>query len=240
MMTSSNGNMFRFTGFCAGNSTVAAGNSTVTGEFPSHRPVTRSFDVFLDLRPNKRLSKQPRRRWCETPSRSLWRHCKVVSNSDPVIRTAVGSFGVQRVTLVQFWIGETGQIGGLTLITTVMVHVWCNYEFRITNMKFASVIRGLTHFQGDFEWDLRQAIFKLILVINGWNCAQTNVMGAYWSVYIGSDNYLNQCSQRIMSPYDVTWSQRLEIGRPYHSWTSFREKAWAIQVSWSIHITITS
>ena len=27
-----------------------AGNSPVTGEFPSQRPVTRSFDVFFDLR----------------------------------------------------------------------------------------------------------------------------------------------------------------------------------------------
>ena len=30
-----------------------------SGEFPAQRPVTRSFDVFFDLRPNKRLSKQP-------------------------------------------------------------------------------------------------------------------------------------------------------------------------------------
>ena len=30
----------------------------VTGEFPSQKPVTRSFDVFFDLRLNKRLSKQ--------------------------------------------------------------------------------------------------------------------------------------------------------------------------------------
>ena len=30
---------------------------------------------FFDLRRNKRLSKQSRRRWFETPSRSLWRHC---------------------------------------------------------------------------------------------------------------------------------------------------------------------
>ena len=44
-------------------------------EFPSQRPVTRSFDVFFDLRPNKRLSKLSRRRWFETPSRSLWRYC---------------------------------------------------------------------------------------------------------------------------------------------------------------------
>ena len=28
-----------------------------TGEFPTQRPVTRSFDVFFDLRLNKRLSK---------------------------------------------------------------------------------------------------------------------------------------------------------------------------------------
>ena len=54
---------------------LCAGNSPVTGEFPSQRPVTRSFDVFFDLRLNKRLSKQSRRWWFETPSCSLWRHC---------------------------------------------------------------------------------------------------------------------------------------------------------------------
>ena len=53
---------------------ICAGNSPVTGEFPAQRPVTRSFDVFFDLRPNKRLSKQSRSWWFETPSRSLWRH----------------------------------------------------------------------------------------------------------------------------------------------------------------------
>ena len=57
---------------------LCLGNSLVTGEFPSQRPVTRSFDVFFDLRLNKRLSKQSRRRWLETPSRSLWRHCNGV------------------------------------------------------------------------------------------------------------------------------------------------------------------
>ena len=37
---------------------ICAGNSPVPGEFPAQRPVTRSFDVFFDLRLNKRLSKQ--------------------------------------------------------------------------------------------------------------------------------------------------------------------------------------
>ena len=43
MTTSPNGNIFRVTG-------PLCGNSPVTGEFPSERPVTRSFDVFFDLR----------------------------------------------------------------------------------------------------------------------------------------------------------------------------------------------
>ena len=34
---------------------ICAGNSPVTGEFPAQRPLTRSFDVFFDLRLNKRL-----------------------------------------------------------------------------------------------------------------------------------------------------------------------------------------
>ena len=53
---------------------ICAGNSPVPGEFPTQRPVTRSFDVYFDLRPNKQLSKQWRGWWFETPSWSLWRH----------------------------------------------------------------------------------------------------------------------------------------------------------------------
>ena len=50
---------------------LCAGNSPGTGEIPSQGPVTRSFDLRL----NKRLSTQSRRRWFETPSRPLWRQC---------------------------------------------------------------------------------------------------------------------------------------------------------------------
>ena len=68
MMTSSNGNIFRVTG-------PLCGEFTGPGEFPTQRPVTRSFDVFFDLRLNKRLSKQPWGWWFETLSWSLWHHC---------------------------------------------------------------------------------------------------------------------------------------------------------------------
>ena len=57
-----------------------AGNSPVTGEFPTQRPVTRSFDVTFDLRPNKPLSKQSWGWWFETLSRSLWCHCNENNN----------------------------------------------------------------------------------------------------------------------------------------------------------------
>ena len=80
-----------------------AGNSPVPGEFPSQRPVTRSFDVFSLIyawtnvwannrhacalrrkgahyivtlyRRDKLLTKQLWGWWFETPSCSLWRHC---------------------------------------------------------------------------------------------------------------------------------------------------------------------
>ena len=54
---------------------LCAGNSSVTGEFFAQKPVTRSFDVFFDLRLNKHLSKQSWGWWLETPYCLLWRHC---------------------------------------------------------------------------------------------------------------------------------------------------------------------
>ena len=60
--------------------TICAGNSPVTGKFPAQRPVTRSFDVFFDLRLNKRLSKQWWGWWFETQSRLLWRHRNIDCN----------------------------------------------------------------------------------------------------------------------------------------------------------------
>ena len=73
MMTSSNGNIFRVTGH-------------LCGEFTGPRwiPHTKASDAelwcFFDLRPNKRLSKQPWCWWFATPSWSLWRQCNVRSS----------------------------------------------------------------------------------------------------------------------------------------------------------------
>ena len=67
MMTSWNENISHVTG-------------PLCGEFGGHRwssqrPVTRNFDVIVDLRQNKRLSKQSGCWWFGTPWRSWWSHC---------------------------------------------------------------------------------------------------------------------------------------------------------------------
>ena len=53
---------------------IYAGNSPVSGEFPAQRPVTRSFDIFCDLRLHERLSKHSWGWWPETPRA----HCDVI------------------------------------------------------------------------------------------------------------------------------------------------------------------
>ena len=68
------------------------GNSPVTGEFPSQRPVTRSFDVFFDLCLNKRLSKQSRGCWFKMTSRSIWRHCN--GNTTDYCQLAATNFSI--------------------------------------------------------------------------------------------------------------------------------------------------
>ena len=87
-MTSSNGNIFRVTG-------PLCGEFTGPGEFPTQRPVTRSFDVFLDLRLNKRLNKQSWGWWFETLSRPFWRHRNECSSRASIMAfnsSAIGLF----------------------------------------------------------------------------------------------------------------------------------------------------
>ena len=101
-MTSPNGNIFRVTGpLCV--------EFTGPGEFPTQRPVTRSFDVFFDLRLYKRLSKQPWGWWFETPSWSLWRHCNdgwrcAILTDGSVIHVST-AWTLHRFIVVFYWYG---------------------------------------------------------------------------------------------------------------------------------------
>ena len=70
---------------------LCSGNSPVTGEFSSQRPVTRSFDDFFDLPLNIQLSKQSWGGWFETPSCSLWRYCNVFDIGEGISNFPFGS-----------------------------------------------------------------------------------------------------------------------------------------------------
>ena len=63
-------------------SALCAGNSPVTGEFPSQGPVTWIFDVSFGVHQDERLSKRTRCWWFETPWRSLWCHCNVIARGN--------------------------------------------------------------------------------------------------------------------------------------------------------------
>ena len=74
---------------------IWAGDSPVPGEFHAQRPVTRSFDVFFDLRLNKQLSKQSWGWWFEMLSCPLWRHsnakcCKVYTDNTNIETVLTG------------------------------------------------------------------------------------------------------------------------------------------------------
>ena len=60
---------------------ICKGNPSISGGFPSQKPVTRSFGVFFYLRLNKRLSKQSRRWW-----RRHGAHYDVTGMNHPIAR----------------------------------------------------------------------------------------------------------------------------------------------------------
>ena len=66
------------------------GNSLVTSDFSSQRPVTWRFDIFFDLRLNKQLSKQSRWWWLQMPSCLLWCHCNAMEAPDKKIIPCTG------------------------------------------------------------------------------------------------------------------------------------------------------
>ena len=61
---------------------LSCGEFTVHWWIPLTKASDAEFEVFFDLRLNKRLSKQSRCRWFEMAVRSLWRHTNGLSPSN--------------------------------------------------------------------------------------------------------------------------------------------------------------
>ena len=100
MMTSSNGSIFRVTGHLCGEFTGARG-------IPSKGLVTRSFDVFFDMRLNQRLSKQWWGWWFETLPRPLWRHCNKVNLCSAVTDKLGQYHGCWWPSFLHRWVSST-------------------------------------------------------------------------------------------------------------------------------------
>ena len=140
----------------------------VNGEFPSQRPVTRSFGVWFDLYLNKRLSKQPWGWWVETPSRSLWRHC----NADPLNKSFSRKINVSCVEIRMFRVKE------LNTMTSFVASPGCQHPQYCNNVIHSvyTIIKKKVWRSGYWKSDIDQALphdsfqtlFVFVLLINGW------------------------------------------------------------------------
>ena len=156
-MTSSNGNIFRVTG-------PLYGEFTVTDEFPSQRPVTRSFDVFFDLRLNQQLSKQSRGWWFETPLCPLWRHRTVMGlllwADELVSRNKLKS--CRPTSLKHCW------FYGYTLNRHCPRVTWWRHQIETFSVLLALCV-GNSPVTGEFRTQRPDFLFSLICAsINGW------------------------------------------------------------------------
>ena len=104
---------------------ICVGNSPVTGEFPTQRPVTLSFDVFFDLCLNKCLSKQSWGWWFEMSSCPLWRHCNDQPGPRDVKCTLYSQAGYSIYGLLPWFLdqitGGYGCIWGLRRISATAI-----------------------------------------------------------------------------------------------------------------------
>ena len=116
---------------------ICAGNSPVPGEFPTQRPLTRSFDVYPDLRPNKRLSKQSRGWWFETLSHPLWRHRNDSRSTEekPMTSSILNEHGKRHYNACGIWEVRDHSVHALiqldtTLHCNIVSHWLCAYTKR--------------------------------------------------------------------------------------------------------------
>ena len=137
---------------------LCAGNSPVTGEFPSQRPVTRSFDVFFDLHLNKRLSKQWWGWWFETPSRLLERHCN-------------------EETAHVLWLDSWNFYGSLP---------FCNIDgdcldddYNITVLAIRTICHDLNLGKATASWKQLRLLYQL----NPWNLPGTALFSKYFPIF---------------------------------------------------------
>ena len=143
MMTSSNGNIFRVAGPLCGEFTL---------EFPSRRPMTRSFDVLFDLCLNKRLSKQSWGWWFETPPCPLWRHCNVAPKLMLANCKSNIYFDMQERWPLQLMTYNfavfmcMAALSEAAFISVIFIYTFLYFYIRLCAIWFEMLLLGLKHF----------------------------------------------------------------------------------------------
>ena len=114
--------------------------SALLALFAGSSPVTRSFDIFFDLRLNKWLRKQSWGWWFETPSRPLWRHCN-------------GSGLNNEFEMIQQCTKRFDRVLAVVVFTQIHVIAWSAAMFNdISVVILTAVIRRLWVMQNHCDW----------------------------------------------------------------------------------------
>ena len=117
---------------------ICAGNSPVPGEFPTQRPVTQSFDVYFDLRLNKRLCKQSWGWWFETLLCPLWRHSNVmaseVTDTSIFFQQLIETNSKESITISHYWTLSGESVGDRWIFFTKDIN---GARFRIMTSPYA-------------------------------------------------------------------------------------------------------
>ena len=192
---------------------LCAGNSPVTGEFPSQRPVMRSFDVFFDLRQDKRLSKQSRCRWFETPSRSLWHHCNEC-DSRRCLNTSVSLLVLSYCTITTTGVNSRKGVTALpcfdVLIVSHLTRICVNNSLQaITNaLKPVCFVISTKSLVCDTRWRQQMTLYEGKPLVTGGFPSQRPVTQSFLVFFdLHLSKRLNKQSRRqwFETPWPLSW-----------------------------------
>ena len=111
-------------------------------------PSPSCFGVFFDLPLNKRFSKQSRRRWFQTPSRSLWRNCNVFcqEQTNPIktiLDHSINNCRQRWLFISIFW--RRAIMGAAIMISINLIVPICGNWSKIDDWLFDIVIAFKSH-----------------------------------------------------------------------------------------------
>ena len=152
-------------------------------------PVTRSLDVFFDLRGNKQLSKQSWAWWFETPSRPLWRHHNVACYYTPwCYRRTNWSYPTRnKMCILTHW--SRDEIDAISQTTYLAKCIFLN-EYVYVRFHWSLFLR--------FELTIFQQWFIYWL---GAYQATSHYLNQWWIIYLGIYASLGLNELRLKVPH---------------------------------------